>query len=296
MSKSEVTNREYGLFCRQTGRAFTKPDGGDDKPVVGLPVSEMLAYTTWLSLQTGQEYRLPRVVEWRDVPAGAKGRSVHRNPWKVVGYDNDVDEQVYSLSAHSEEAGGREFNVAYIGEYETTNGRTIQTSNYANEYLVGVSAAAILGGLDSVVELMIHEPPDLSLWGTVRVDYAVRLRPTQAMDPSKYYVGLAVIAAYYAPGAENVVGYRNSLPRTDHAEPFGPLFPKDRPGLNREKIGFRVVSPIKPTAEFIARVSWGVSECLYPERFRGERPLLSIQPHQAAQDKTGRRFVYMRNK
>ncbi|CRI63903.1 conserved exported hypothetical protein [Thiocapsa sp. KS1] len=62
----EVTFDEFDAFCDATGRA--KPDdsgwGRGRRPVVNVTWNDAVAYTRWLSAQTGHLYRLPTDAEW----------------------------------------------------------------------------------------------------------------------------------------------------------------------------------------------------------------------------------------
>ncbi|MBK1640431.1 Sulphatase-modifying factor protein [Chromatium okenii] len=62
----EVTVQEYDRFAQVTGRAL--PDdfgwGRGNQPVVGVSWADAVAYTEWLSRETGRQYRLPSEAEW----------------------------------------------------------------------------------------------------------------------------------------------------------------------------------------------------------------------------------------
>jgi formylglycine-generating enzyme required for sulfatase activity len=69
IGKHEVTFREYDLFTWDTLREKEKlPDdsrwGRGQRPVIYVTWQEARDYATWLSEQTGQEYRLPTEAEW----------------------------------------------------------------------------------------------------------------------------------------------------------------------------------------------------------------------------------------
>ncbi len=66
MSKHEITIAEYERFARATGRARPKTSGLDKKthPAIFVSWDDALAYTQWLSSQTGKKYRLPTEAQW----------------------------------------------------------------------------------------------------------------------------------------------------------------------------------------------------------------------------------------
>jgi formylglycine-generating enzyme required for sulfatase activity/chromosome segregation ATPase/CRP-like cAMP-binding protein len=66
ISKQEVTFAEYGRFARATGRSVPGDNGWGrgERPVINVRWQDALAYTQWLSEQTGSRYRLPTEAEW----------------------------------------------------------------------------------------------------------------------------------------------------------------------------------------------------------------------------------------
>jgi len=66
MGRYPVTFAEYDQFAQATGRE--KPDdeswGRDNRPVINVSWYDAVAYTEWLCVQTGQQYRLPTEAEW----------------------------------------------------------------------------------------------------------------------------------------------------------------------------------------------------------------------------------------
>jgi len=66
MSKYEITFAEYDAFAEATSKE--KPDdkgwGRANRPVINVSWDDAVAYTTWLSQQTGDQYRLPSEAEW----------------------------------------------------------------------------------------------------------------------------------------------------------------------------------------------------------------------------------------
>ena len=66
LSKYEVTFEEYNLFTDATGRKRVSDNDQDlDRfPVINITRKDAVAYTVWLSEQTGKSYRLPSEDEW----------------------------------------------------------------------------------------------------------------------------------------------------------------------------------------------------------------------------------------
>jgi molybdopterin converting factor small subunit len=61
ISKYEVSEKEYSVFCRDTGCAKL---GGGSKPVTNISVADVNDYLAWLSRKTGFSYRLPNYEDW----------------------------------------------------------------------------------------------------------------------------------------------------------------------------------------------------------------------------------------
>ncbi|TGO02803.1 3-oxoalanine-generating protein [Candidatus Thiomargarita nelsonii] len=72
MGRYEVTFAEYDKFAEATGRE--KPDdenwGRGNRPVINVSWHDAVAYTEWLSEQTGQTYRLPTEAQWEYAARG----------------------------------------------------------------------------------------------------------------------------------------------------------------------------------------------------------------------------------
>ena len=66
MGRYEVTFDEYDTFAKATSRI--KPNdkgwGRGNRPVINVTWYDAVAYTNWLSRQTGKKYRLPSEAEW----------------------------------------------------------------------------------------------------------------------------------------------------------------------------------------------------------------------------------------
>lgn len=66
ISKHEVSFADYDRFAAATDRALPSDNGWgrDNRPVVNVSWDDAVAYTEWLSEQTGHQYRLPSEAEW----------------------------------------------------------------------------------------------------------------------------------------------------------------------------------------------------------------------------------------
>lgn len=66
IGKYEVTFAQYDVFADATGRERPNDSGWGrgNFPVINVSWSEATAYATWLSAETGQDYRLPNEAEW----------------------------------------------------------------------------------------------------------------------------------------------------------------------------------------------------------------------------------------
>jgi formylglycine-generating enzyme required for sulfatase activity len=85
IGKYPVTNQEYAEFVAATERekppswtASSYPEDKANHPVVRISHEDAVAYTAWLSRETGRRYRLATEAEWEKAARGTDGRIY---PW-----------------------------------------------------------------------------------------------------------------------------------------------------------------------------------------------------------------------
>lgn len=84
IARLPVTNRQYALYLKETGRTlprfwFDPAFNQDDQPVVGVSWFEAVAYCQWLSSLGGPRFRLPTEAEREKAMRG--GRDGELYPW-----------------------------------------------------------------------------------------------------------------------------------------------------------------------------------------------------------------------
>ncbi len=66
ISQTEITFNQYRVFAIGQGKTLPSDAGWgrEDRPVINVSWPEAVAYTEWLSIETGHQYRLPSEREW----------------------------------------------------------------------------------------------------------------------------------------------------------------------------------------------------------------------------------------
>ena len=72
ISTLEVTRKDFGLYCRATGRCEVIGRGNDLKPMTNVSFKDASGFADWLAKTTGLGYRLPSRDEWRTAASFVK--------------------------------------------------------------------------------------------------------------------------------------------------------------------------------------------------------------------------------
>ena len=88
ISQLEVSVSDWNAYCRISGTCAPLGGRDDSLPVTDLSVSDILAYTDWLSGSTNQTYRLPTQAEWLLAASAENSNKISpncRNPQAGLG-------------------------------------------------------------------------------------------------------------------------------------------------------------------------------------------------------------------
>lgn len=155
IGKFAVTFGEYDFFCEATHREKPKDViGRKTMPVINVSWQDAVAYTIWLSEQTGRRFRLPTEAEWEYAARGGSSTAYwwgdEFNNAKANAWENDprlvpVDQYppnqfgLYNIlgnvaewtgSIYSENFDGSESHIANPGD---AGNRVIRGGNYKDE-------------------------------------------------------------------------------------------------------------------------------------------------------------------
>ncbi|NNF17711.1 MAG: SUMF1/EgtB/PvdO family nonheme iron enzyme, partial [Gammaproteobacteria bacterium] len=72
MSRSEVSIKDFNLYCVQSG-ACNSLTGNSSLPATNLGISQMQAYVEWLSSVSGAQYSLPTLAQWQHAARAGGG-------------------------------------------------------------------------------------------------------------------------------------------------------------------------------------------------------------------------------
>ena len=157
LSKYEVTFEEYDLFTDATGRerADDRGFGRGQRPAVNITWDDAVAYTAWLSKQTGKNYRLPSEAEWE---YAARAGTVTRYSWgHNLGHsrancngcgsqwDNEMSAPVGSFEANAWGLHDMHGNV-WEWTQDRYNNRYVGAPNDGSAWEVGDSTARVVRG------------------------------------------------------------------------------------------------------------------------------------------------------
>lgn len=80
LGRYEVTYEQYAKFCTATGRLLPSDQGWGmaKRPVVDVTWDDAVAFTEWLSEQSGKRMRLPSEAEWE---YAARSGTITKYPW-----------------------------------------------------------------------------------------------------------------------------------------------------------------------------------------------------------------------
>jgi formylglycine-generating enzyme required for sulfatase activity len=101
IGRYEVTFAEYDRFAEATGREKPKDEGWGrgQRPVINVSWHDAVAYTDWLSAQTGHHYRLPTEAEWEYAARAETATAYHwgDNPDQGCQYANGAGLEIKNI-------------------------------------------------------------------------------------------------------------------------------------------------------------------------------------------------------
>ena len=88
LGRYQVTNAEYDVFVRSSGRLPQSQFDDPRQPVVSVSWFEAVSYCEWLSNETGRRFRLPTEAEWECAARGGVAGRLY--PWGDDRPDQDT--------------------------------------------------------------------------------------------------------------------------------------------------------------------------------------------------------------
>lgn len=86
VSKYEVSTRDFEKYCLATEDCSVASTGSTDLPIRNISLEQAQGYLSWLSSQTGREYRLPTEREWfAAASVDGRGEVADRNCFLTYG-------------------------------------------------------------------------------------------------------------------------------------------------------------------------------------------------------------------
>ena len=157
LSKYEVTFEDYDVFTDATGRerADDRGFGRGRRPVINITWDDAVAYTAWLSEQTGKNYRLPSEAEWEyaaragTVTRYSWGNNLGQNLANCNGcgsqWDNEMSAPVGSFEANAWGLHDMHGNV-WEWTQDRYNNRYVGAPDDGSAWEVGDSTARVVRG------------------------------------------------------------------------------------------------------------------------------------------------------
>lgn len=116
MSKTEVTFAQYDAYTKAVGkpRLDDLGWGRDNRPVIDVSWDDAVAYTRWLSVKTGNSYRLPSETEWE---YAARAGTTTKYSW---GDDIDCSKASYDIGGecYYKTGNGDSIGTLPVGSYK----------------------------------------------------------------------------------------------------------------------------------------------------------------------------------
>ncbi|MDM8559208.1 bifunctional serine/threonine-protein kinase/formylglycine-generating enzyme family protein [Candidatus Parabeggiatoa sp. HSG14] len=135
IGRYEVSFAEYDYFAKALGRKKPSDEGWGrgNRPVINVSWHDAIAYTNWLSQQTGQRYRLPTEAEWE---YSARAGTLTQYWWgDDIGLNRANCKDCGSQWGGQETASVGSFSANPFGLYDTEgNVREWTCSEYEKKY------------------------------------------------------------------------------------------------------------------------------------------------------------------